>query len=157
MVNTIEPRVQWKNLGHISRHLYPLKERKNGDYDVRSFCKSIELENKHDHGVTYFVQKEETFIPPIKKVTVDGESYLYQRNDSEITVEVAIPAGESRLTDIPYENDLDIASVDISKDDLRVNILRKLSDCRDMRLSTNLIGACPRIQNNILCIQYVVF
>ena len=140
MVNAIEPSVQWKSLGYISRHLYLLKKRENGDYDVRSFSKSIELENNHNRDVTYFVQKEETFIPPIKKVTVDGKSYSYKRNDDEITMEVVIPAGESRLIDIEYENDLDIASVDISKDDLRVTILRKLSDFRDMTLATNVVG-----------------
>jgi len=140
MVNAIEPRVQWKSLGYISRHLYLLKKRENGDYDVRSFSKSIELKNNQKNDVAYFVQKTETFIPPIKKVTVDGKAYSYQRNDSEITINVAIPAGESRLIDIEYENDLDIASVDISKDDLRVTILRKLSDFRDMTLATNVLG-----------------
>lgn len=140
MVNAIEARVQWKSLGYISRHLYLQKKRENGDYNVRSFSKSIELENNHNRDVTYFVQKTETFVPSIKKVTVDDKPYSYQRNDSEITINVAIPAGESRLIDIEYENDLDIASVDISKDDLRVTILRKLSDFRDMTLSTNVLG-----------------
>ena len=140
MVNSIEPRVQWKSLGYISRHLYLQKKRDDSYYDVRSFSRSIELENMQKRDLTYFVRKEEPFSPPIRLVTVDGEPYPYERSDSELSLTISIPTGELRLIDIEYENDLDVASIDISKDDPRVNRLRKLSDFRDMTLSKNVLG-----------------
>jgi hypothetical protein len=140
MINSIEPRVQWKSLGYISRHLYLQKKREDSNYDVRSFSRSIELENKQKRDVTYFVRKEESFIPPIEKVTADGKPYPYQSTNNEITITITIPAGKSCLIDIEYENDLDLGSIDVSKKDLRVNLLREFSDFRDMTLSTNVIG-----------------
>jgi len=127
-------------LGYISRHLYLLKERDDRNYDVRSFCRSIELENKQKRDVTCFVRKEESFSPPIKQLNVNGEPYPYKRSDSNLSHTMDIPAGKSQLIDIEYANDLDLTSIDISKNDARINRLRKLSDFRDIILSKNAFG-----------------
>ena len=140
MVNSIEPRVQWKSLGYISRHLYLQKKRDDSYYDVRSFSRSIELENMQKRDLTYFVRKEESFSPPIRLVTVDSKPYSYKRSGGDLSLTITIPAGESRVIDIEYENDLDLTTVDISKNDPRVNRLRKLSDFRDMTLSKSVLG-----------------
>ena len=73
-------------------------------------------------------------------MTADGKPYPYDRLGSEIIIQISIPQGESRHIVIEYENDFDLAAIDILKKDQRVNLLRKLSDFRDMTLSKNVIG-----------------
>jgi hypothetical protein len=53
---------------------------------------------------------------------------------------VKIPVGESRRVVIRYKNDLDLASVSISKRSLRVYLLRTVSDFRDISLSKFSVG-----------------
>lgn len=79
LVNRIEPSIEWRGLEYIARHLYLQRTRDDGNYEVRAFCKSIELENIQERSMTYFVCKEESFSPPIKEVTVDGAPYPYKR------------------------------------------------------------------------------
>lgn len=140
MVNDIQPDIEWRSLGNIAQHMYLQKLRDDRDYDVRAFCSSLVLENTNQREAIFYLRKEESFSPPIKQLTVDGQSYPYDISGNEIVLKIPVQARESRHIVIEYENDLDIASIDVSKNDPRVNRLRKLSDFRDMTLSTNLFG-----------------
>jgi len=140
MINDIEPKVRWQSLGYIARHLYIQRVRSDGNYDVRAFCRSIELENTQKRDMAYYVRKEESFSPSIRQVTVDGKPHSYEISDSDLCLTLSIPSGESRFIDIEYENDFDFTSIDISKSDSRVNRLRKLSDFRDITLSKSILG-----------------
>ena len=140
VVNNIEPNVRWQSLGYIVRHQYLQKIRADGNYDVRAFCKTFELENTQKRNLTYYIQKAESFSPPIKQVTVNGRLYPYERSVGDLCLTIDIPAGQSRLIDIEYKNDLDLAGVDISKNDARVRRMRRLSDFRDITLSRGILG-----------------
>jgi len=140
IINEIEPSTKWHSLGHIARHLYLQRMREDGNYDIRAFCKSVNIENTQSREQVYFVKKAESFSLPIRQVTVDGERYPWERSGSDLCLTVTIPFGESRLIDIEYQNNFDLASIDISKSDSRVKRLRKLSDFRDITLSRNLLG-----------------
>lgn len=140
LINEIEPDIVWQSLGHICQHLYLEKLRYDGNYDVLALSSNFILINTHHHDVTYFVRKEESFSFPIKQVTVDDQQYSYKKSEKDLMLEVCLPAGESRHIVIEYENSLDLASIDISKSDARVNRLRRLSDYRDMILSKNVVG-----------------
>lgn len=140
IVNRIQCDIIWQSLGYICQHLYLEKLRDNGQYDVLAFTSNFVLENTHQRDLTYFVQKEESFSFPIKQVTVDERPYLYEKSDKGLLLEIFIPAGESRHVFIEYENDLSISSIDISKNDPRINRLRKLSDFRDLTLSKSVLG-----------------
>ncbi|MHA1341267.1 MAG: hypothetical protein ACTSO2_14940, partial [Promethearchaeota archaeon] len=135
MVNEIEPDIIWQGLGYIAQRLYLEKLRDDGNYDLLAFSSNFIIKNTHQHDLTYFVRKEEDFSIPIKKVTVDGQLYSYKKSGNNILLKVFIPSEESRHIVIEYENDLDISAIDISKNDPRINRLRKLSDFRDMTLS----------------------
>jgi hypothetical protein len=113
------------------------KLRDDGNYDVRAFCRCIELENTQKRDITYFVRKEEAFSPGIKEVTVDGNPYFSEKSGTDLGLTVTIPPGESRLINIEYENDVDLAAVETSRDDPYVDRLRMLCDFRDMTLSKN--------------------
>jgi hypothetical protein len=140
LVNRLGSSVEWRSLGDICRHYYLQKIREDGGYDVRAFFRSIELENEHHRDLAYFVRKKESFSPPVLQVTIDGESYPYKKRDGYLSLRVVVPAHESRVIDIEYENNLELTSVDIAKNDPRINRLRRLSDFRDMTLSKNVLG-----------------
>jgi len=140
IVNNIQPDVKWRSLRYIAQHLYLEKLRDDGNYDLLAFTSNFIIENIHQQDLTYFVQKEENFSIPIKKVTIDAQSYSYKRSGNNIIFKVFVPSGEFRHVIIEYENDLDISAIDISKNNPRINRLRKISDFRDMTLSKSPIG-----------------
>jgi hypothetical protein len=139
-VHDIQPNVLWHSLGYILRHLYLKKLRDDGNYDILAFTSDFLIENTHERDVTFFVQKEESFVPPIKQLTVDGQPYPYDRQGNHLILKITIPPRASRQVVIEYENELNIAAIDISKNQWRVNLLRRLSDFRDMILSRNMLG-----------------
>lgn len=140
-VNRIQPDSHWTSLGNIMRHLYLVKLREDGDYNVKAFSSQITLENCKGHVVKFFVQKDESFSPPIQSLTEDGKQSPYRRLGDSLLLEVAVPARESREIVITYANDLDISRVDLSKSSWRINLLRRVSDFRDLKLSRNPAGA----------------
>jgi len=140
MVNRMEPEINWKSLGYIAKHYYLERLRADGNYDVKAFTNHFKVKNHHQRDVTYFIQKEENFSVPIKQVLVNGEKYSYKRANNHVILELDIPKGGTGEVYIQYENDLNVRSMDISKDDSRINKLRKISDFRDNTLSKNFMG-----------------
>ncbi len=139
-VNRLQPLVEWRNLGEITERLYLQKLRDDGNYDVLFFCSRLFLENEESRDVAYFIRKEESFSPAIKNLTVNGAAYAYDRIDKNLILQVTLPPNMSASISIEYENDLNLTAIDVSKKDMRIALLRKLSDFRDMTLSTNALG-----------------
>jgi hypothetical protein len=141
LVNHIQPDSVWESLGNIIRHLFVVRLREDGDYDAIAFSSQIRLRNPQKRGVKFLVEKDESFGIPIKSLTVDGQISPYRRSGDSLLFEVAVPATQSRDVVITYENDLDATRADLSKSSLRVNLLRRFSDFRDLNLSINPLGA----------------
>lgn len=139
-INVLEPDTEWRSLGYIAQRLYRQRVRKDGGYDVSVFSRKIELENASDRHLTYHVRKAESFMPPVRQVTVGGSPYPYERLPGELALTIDIPSGKSRIIEVEYQNDFDPALIELSKDDQHINRLRMLSDFRDMTLSRNLFG-----------------
>jgi hypothetical protein len=139
-INKLEPSVQWATLGAVSRHLYLTRSREDGDYDVLALCRSIELENPRNRSATFRVHKPESFTFPIRRLTVDGASFPFERTAEGVDLVLAVPAGAKRIIDLEYETGLVGNSVEIVKNSNRVKILRGLSDFRDIRLSSFPLG-----------------
>ena len=140
IINNIKPDIIWQSLGNIVQHLYLEKLRDDGQYDLLTFSNNFIIENTHKRNVTFFVQKEESFVPQIKQVTIDGQVCFYRKSEDNLMFDVSIPPEESRHIIIEYKNDLNLELIDTQKNNLRVNLLRRLSDFRDMTFSTNMIG-----------------
>jgi hypothetical protein len=138
-VNHIQPDTQWQSLGNIARHLYLEKLRDDGNYDVRAYSGTIQLENALRHDVRFYVTKDEDFASPLT-VRVDGKVYPYQRSNAELRIELPVGAGASREITIRYENDLKVATVDVGKLSIRINVTRYLSDFRDNTVSATALG-----------------
>jgi hypothetical protein len=139
-VNKIQPDTRWRSLGEVAKHLYLLRLREDSDYDVLAFSSSLELDNSSERNSIFYIQKQEGDSPAIASLSVDGQQVPFQLDRGFLHLSVAIPAGESRSVVIRYKNDLDLASISISKSSLRVYLLRTVSDFRDITLSKYSVG-----------------
>ena len=101
---------------------------------------TLDLENTSRGNSVFYIQKPESDSSTIASVSVEDRPVPFQLNDGYLNLSVAIPAGESRRVLIRYKNDLDLASVDISKSSTRVYLLRMVSDFRDITLSKYRAG-----------------
>jgi hypothetical protein len=138
-VRRLQPDTQWRSLGYIAEHLYLEKLRDDGNYDVRAYGGTIYLDNVHQRDATFFVEKDEDFSVPLK-VRVDGQLYAYQKSRKGLRLALSVRAGMSREITVEYENDLNLAAVDVSKNSLRLNAVRYLSDFRDNFVSNIALG-----------------
>lgn len=134
-VNKIQPNTQWGSVGDIAKHLYLVRLRADSEYDVRSFSNDLELNNDFGRESVFHIQRPESDPADIAQVSVEGRPAAYQVESGILQVVVKIPVGESRHVVIRYKNDLDLASVSISKRSLRIYLLRTVSDFRDITLS----------------------
>jgi hypothetical protein len=139
-VNRIEPDTRWRSLGDMAKRLYLVRLRDDTNYDVLAFSGTLNLENTSRRNSVFYIQKPESDCPAIASVSVEDRPVPFQLNDGSLHLSVAIPAGESRRVLIRYKNDLDLASVDISKSPSRVYLLRMVSDFRDITLSKYRAG-----------------
>ena len=138
-VNRLVPGTQWRGLGYIAEHLYFERAREDGNYDIKAFTSTLDLENVHPKDAIFFVEKEEDFQIPLR-LSVDGQAHPYTRDGNRIRFELPVRAGMSRRVEIRYEPELDLSAVDTSKSSLRVAVLRYLSEFRDNVVSRTRAG-----------------
>jgi hypothetical protein len=139
-VNKLEPDTQWRSAGDIVKHLYLVRLRDDSNYDVRAFSNSFDLDNTSERSLVFDVEKQESGSPVIASVTVDGRDYPFQLRGGYLNLSIPVPVGRVRSVVIRYKNDLTLASISTSKDSLRVYLLRKASDFRDITLSRYSAG-----------------
>jgi hypothetical protein len=139
-VNQSETDTEWRGVGDIVEHLYLLKLSEDANYDVLSFAGSFHLDNTSGREVVFNVRKQESGSAAIDSVSVDGLDHGFVVRDGYLELSVSVPPGESRSVAVRYKNDLDLASIDVSKSSLRVNLLRKASDFRDITLAESAVG-----------------
>ncbi len=139
-VNRLEPDTQWRSVGDIVKHLYLMRLRDDSNYDVLAFSNTFELKNTSGRSSVFYVKRQESGSADIASVSVDGQPYPFQLGSGDLDLSVTLPAGGVRSVVIRYRNDLDLASISTSKSSLRVNLLRGVSDFRDITLSKYYVG-----------------
>jgi len=139
-VNQSETDTEWRSAGDVVEHLYLVKAREDGNYDVLSFASRLHLDNTSARGVVFNVRKQESNSANIASVNVEGRDQPFLVRDGYLELSLSVPPGEGRTIAIRYKNDLDLASVSTAKTSLRVWLLRKASDFRDITLSEYAVG-----------------
>jgi hypothetical protein len=137
-VNRLQPGTLWRSLGDIVRHLYLVKLRDDGDYDVLSFTGAISLENISTRDSLFYVRKQEMDHPGT--VTVDGQSWPYLLHDGYLEMRIPVASGKSRALSIVYGNSPQSLAIGIEKRSFRVTCLRLASDFRDIILARVTLG-----------------
>ena len=138
-VNRLQPDTKWRSLGEIVQHLYLERLRDDGNYDVRLLSSTIRLDNNHGHDAEFFLEKEEDGAFPFK-VMIDGQPQPYDLVGGCLRGKVPVQVAATREISINYQNDLDVARIDISKHSLRIIAVRYLSDFRDNAVSKTALG-----------------
>ncbi len=139
-VNRIEPDTEWRSLGESLKHLYLARVRDDSNYDVMAFANEICLDGAAGRNTKFVVRKREFGSQVIKSVTLDGEPYPYQIRNGYFMTNVSVLSGASRCISIRYDNDLNLAKIDISHDSLMIQLLRRMSDFRDIYLAKTSPG-----------------
>ena len=140
-VNRLVPGVHWCSLGCIARHLYLLRLDKESQAEVMMLGPSISIKNSYRHDVEFVIHKQENDLADIQSVTVGGQKYPFTNKGDSLVLTVTLPAGASRQIDVLYRNNLHLVAEDCSKDGIRVALLRRTSDFRDLTLSRWSIGS----------------
>jgi hypothetical protein len=138
-VNRLRPDTRWVSLGEIARHLYLLRRRTDGGFDVKMLANEMDLKNPCDQDAEFHVEREEFYPDAVRSCLVDGAA-SFNRSGNTLTFRLAIPAHNVRKVRISYHNDLDVSRQDTRKTALYPNILRFLSDFRDLYLSRSYLG-----------------
>jgi peptidoglycan/xylan/chitin deacetylase (PgdA/CDA1 family) len=139
LVNELKPGTKWRSLGYIARHLYLERLRDDGNYDVRAYSASAQITNAHGRDADFYVVKDEDFSRPLT-VLVDGKPYSFERSGSQLQVRIRIQTGSTREVAVRYGSDVDLANIDTTKNSLKTNAIRLLSDFRDNTISNTEAG-----------------
>ena len=132
--NRIQPGIQWVSLGHIVEHLFLQRRKEEGDWEIRAFSNRFVLKNPEQVISTFSIRKMESSSFRIGRVTADGKDIGYAVDAGEVIIELKIPPGESRCVQIEYDSEGNWQEVDPARSSWRVDILRYLSDVRDLWL-----------------------
>jgi len=148
-VNRMAPATEWRSLGYIVRHLYLLRNVGDRVNEVWALSPTLSLSNPADHSVVFRVRRSENGSIPIRYVRVDGRDVHYEVTGDKLQFEVTVAGRRSSEVEIVYGKGWNTSGVSIAKTGMVVTALRRLSDLRDMTLSTSgagrwIIGAYSR-------------
>src|SRR6266576_22466 len=140
LINHVQPDTQWTSLGEIARHSHLVRRRADGALDVWMFSNEMDLKNPTDEDAVFYIKKDEDLSLPIRSLTIDGAPAAFERSTNMLGLRLLIPAHQLRKLRIVYQNDLDLARVDIRKNNVYAYALRWISDFRDLYLSRFSLG-----------------
>lgn len=141
-VNGLQPAVEWVGLGALAEHLYLMRREEGGAWWVHAFSPDIILSNPDGNERIVRVVKTDDGRVPVRQVLVNDQEVEFSRTaEGRIQIEVAIPPQQQRRIRIVFENDFVAEQESLGKPDLRINLLRDLSNIRDQYLIAGPLGA----------------
>lgn len=138
-INQVPTRVEWRNLGYIARHLYLEKLNEDCTVSVKMYCNHLQLSNNRNVTTTFHIIKNETSDVPIAQVLVNGDPARYSMKTGQIHLSLTLKPMAAADVVITYDGDMPINRAP-TKANLRVWMLRHVSELRDRYLSTNRFG-----------------
>lgn len=139
-VAEIKPGTKWVSLGEIARHLYRLRQRNDGTFDVFAFSPEITLHNASAKERQFHVEKKEDLAAGKFQLLVDGTPHPANHSGQTVSFTVVVPPGKQRTASIQYLNGGIAASRPVEDSSLGVALRRRMSDFRDVTLSQSSWG-----------------
>lgn len=139
-INRSQPQVQWLSLADIARKGYLFRKVSRNHYEVLAFSREFILTNSDDSTGNYLIRKVENFNPTIQAVRVNGVSQAFDSLAAQITFSLALEPGEVKKVVIESAPVGAMDSVWISKNTRYHQLLRRISDFRDLTLTSNGLG-----------------
>jgi hypothetical protein len=138
-VNQVQPDTKWASLGEISRHLYFLRRRTGGGFDVLMLSREITIENSSDSAAAFYISPGPGLASPVQLIS-DGALIDLQ---SVSTRPILVPAHASRTLRAAGASTVDLRRENVRDRNMSAFVLRTVSDLRDLCLSRSAWGqAC---------------
>jgi hypothetical protein len=134
------PDVKWTRLGEIFQHLYRLRVRGDGDYDVLAEGGNLIVENPSDRLATFHIRKAVFAGQRIQSVHVNGEAVDYRNEGGVLQLALRMEAGDAARLNVNYDSSEVFVTSRAARKKIRAAIQRRLSDLRDLVLSQNVLG-----------------
>lgn len=139
-VNQQIPEVRWVGLAEVARHAYRLRQAgPKNHYQVEVFSREIRLYNHSEQTRHYQIRKAENFQFPLSRVQLNGADYEYQATADAILVNLQLAPQAEALLSILYQSP-ELNDTVPNKASWRINLLRYLSDFRDLFVYTHPKG-----------------
>lgn len=135
LVNRLETGTKWVRLGEIARHLYLLRRRTDGGFDVQMLASQIDLTNPTDTDTIFYINKSENIPTESRLLSSDGLPIQFEESADLVAFRIRIPAHQIARIKVAYRNDLDLSREDIGRTSPYPYALRMVSDLRDLYLS----------------------
>ena len=139
-VNDVEPGIRWSGVGDLVKHLYFVRLRDDGGYDVLALSSNLQLENSTGRDAVFHVRRQEPDGTLVGAVLGDGVAVPFHIENGYLDVVLPISAGQTRNLVIQYKSDAVPGQLGVGHGALRVYMLRSISDFRDLTLSRFPIG-----------------
>lgn len=140
-INRIQTKIRWVSLGEIADHAYLLKKKTEKNYEVISFVDSFALINDQRTTMSYDIKVPISDKSKIKDVKIDGKKIDYTASDGGILFNIIIDPGNKKRINVEYSDRIENNDIKISKEGIRIFLLRWLSEFRDMHLEKWKVGS----------------
>jgi hypothetical protein len=131
---------KWASLGDIARHLNEIRERQDGDFDVRIFSNDAILSNPATRSAIFYITGNLPTDTTISKVLLDDNPAEYHIKDSHLELRLQLSPKQTRRLSVVYASEPEIVKEKVHRENLRIYGLRKISDFRDLYLSRHSWG-----------------
>lgn len=139
-VNRIDPEVQWKGLGAILLHLYRTRLVAGDEYEVLAESNDFILENKTGRRVRYTVERSVNPSLRLTSFTAEGRPLQFRLRGSTASSSLWLDPGASARVSLHYDANEPGGTPDVAKHGMRITLLRRISDFRDITLSRTRLG-----------------
>ncbi len=138
-INRLQPNIRWRSLGDVIDRSFWKKQTGVDTYEARVFAQRAVLENSEDSAIHFRVIKHSPALHDAYNVIVEEKPYPYEERDGEILLDLTVSAGDSVTVEYKPANEA-VLNTPLVERDLRVALLRHLSDFRDNRLKELPMG-----------------
>ncbi len=138
-VNRLPGGTQWKSLGDIARHLYFIRLRDDGDFDVRMVSNEMELRNPTQRDAVFHVELERDTSTTMPSVSIGDSPAAVEQSRGKVTFRLLVPAADVRRVSLRHHNQ-GLSAADLGTSSFSASTLRYISDFRDLYLSRFSLG-----------------
>jgi hypothetical protein len=140
-LNRMSPQLRWTGLGDVCDHLYLRKLSDDDAYDVLLFGTRTQVSNPSPSDRLFRFKKPDAARIGFKAIEVDGKAITFDNTDGGVNFQIVIPGSSTATVVARYADELPPdAATDLGGFDLRVSVLRRLSDFRDNALWGSAAG-----------------
>lgn len=140
-VNGLDPGIRWTSLADLAKNLYQIRQTSKDTFDVRVLSSQALIRNSSHETSTFRIWLPDRPAKTISDIRVDGKLLPQDLGKTDEITSVVLPPGGQSLVEVTYQDRLSIPlDQSLGHAGLSVYAVRRLSDFRDLWLSTHPVG-----------------